>query len=167
MTLNELNRMPSDALERELSRCCGSTRWVAAMVGRRPFDSADDLLRAADDVWSALDGGDWLEAFAHHPRIGERAAGWAKDEQSGTRGASAVTMKTLAERNHEYERKFGHVFLICATGKGADEMLAQLEQRMSNEPAAELRIAAREQGKITRLRLQKLLAPDVQASKPR
>ena len=137
------------------------------MVARRPFQSSDQLLLAADDIWWSLDGGDWLEAFSHHPRIGERAAGWANDEQSGTRGASADTLEKLADLNHEYERKFAHVFLICATGKGADEMLSSLERRLRNEPAIELRIAASEQAKITRLRLEKLLAQSSPKSKAR
>lgn len=157
MTLDELNALTRDAAQRELGRCCGSTRWAAAMTARRPFRNAGQLSAAADEVWWSLDGGDWLEAFAHHPRLGERAAGWAKDEQSGVRGAASDTMKTLATRNHAYERRFGHVFLICATGKSADEMLANLEQRMTNDPATELKVAAGEQAKITRLRLEKLL----------
>lgn len=167
MTLDELNALPRDAAERELANCCGSKRWTSAMAARRPFRSADQLYRAADEVWSALDGADWLEAFSHHPRIGQRAAGWARDEQSGTRGASQRTLERLAELNHEYERKFGHVFLICATGRGADEMLTQLEQRMTNDPATELRVAAAEQAKITRLRLEKLLSSLHQTSRTR
>lgn len=161
MTLDELNIMPQQAAEHELAKCCGSARWAAAMAGRRPFRNAEDAYRAADEIWWSLEGADWLEAFSHHPRIGARAGRWewAKDEQSGTRDASTDTMQKLAERNHEYERKFGHVFLICATGKRADEMLGQLERRMTNDPARELRIAAGEQAQITRLRLEKLLAP--------
>jgi 2-oxo-4-hydroxy-4-carboxy-5-ureidoimidazoline decarboxylase len=158
VTLDDLNALSRDAAERELMRCCGSSRWAAAMAGRRPFGNAEQLYRAGDEIWSSLDGADWLEAFAHHPRIGERAAGWAKDEQAGTRSASTHTTERLAARNHEYERQFGHVFLVCATGKQADEMLEQLDRRMSNDPATELRVAAAEQAKITRLRLEKLLS---------
>jgi 2-oxo-4-hydroxy-4-carboxy-5-ureidoimidazoline decarboxylase len=165
VTLAELNALSRDVAEHELARCCGSPRWVAAMVARRPFKDAAQLHSAADEIWSSLEGGDWLEAFSHHPRIGERAAGFAKDEQSGVQGASATTMKELASRNHDYERRFGHVFLICATGKRADEMLAQLEQRMANDPATELRVAAAEQAKITRLRLEKLLATPLASSR--
>ena len=112
----------------------------------------------ADDIWWSLEGGDWLEAFAAHPRIGERAAGWAGDEQSGVRGTEGDVLGRLTALNHDYERKFGHVFLIFATGRTAAQMLAELERRMSNDPATELRIAAGEQARITRLRLQKLLA---------
>ena len=128
------------------------------MAARRPFRDTSQLYRVADEIWSSLEGGDWLEAFSHHPRIGENAAGWAKVEQSGTRGASAETMEKLAERNRAYEVKFGHVFLICATGKRADDMLHNLEHRMANDPATELRVAAAEQARITRLRLEKLLS---------
>jgi OHCU decarboxylase len=161
--------MPRDALERELERCCGSKRWVAAMAARRPFQSANDLYDAADEIWWSLEGGDWLEAFSHHPRIGDRAgaSGWAKDEQSGVAGASEKTRQALAERNREYERRFEHVFLICATGKRADEMLATLERRMENDPASELRVAAGEQAKITQLRLEKLLAPPTKSARSR
>jgi len=164
--LEELNALPTDAAERELSKCCGATRWAAAMVARRPFRSAEQLLQAADDVWWSLEGGDWLEAFSHHPRIGGRASGWAKDEQAGTGRASADTLKTLADLNHDYERKFAHVFLICATGKEADEMLSQLERRIHNDPATELRTAAAEQAKITRLRLEKMLSQPSAAPPP-
>lgn len=167
MTLNELNALPRDAAERELAKCCGSTRWASAVAARRPFRTVDQLRRGADEIWASLDGADWLEAFAHHPRIGERATGWASKEQSGTRGAPAQTRERLAKLNHDYERKFGHVFLIFASGKGADEMLAQLEQRMTNDPATELRVAAEEQAKITRLRLEKLLSSPRETSRTR
>lgn len=137
------------------------------MAARRPFHGAEQLYRAADEIWWSLEGADWLEAFSQHPRLGERAAGWASDEQSGVRGAAAATRDALTDRNHEYERRFGHVFLIHATGKSAAEMLAQLEQRMTNDPASELRVAAGEQAKITRLRLEKLLASPLESSRTR
>ncbi len=165
MTLNELNALPRDAAERALSRCCGSARWTAAMANQRPFRDGMQLFQAADEAWWSLSGDDWLEAFSHHPRIGARAAGWASDEQSGARGASRKIRGELAKWNREYERLFGHVFLICATGKPAEDMLAQMERRMNNEPAAELRVAAGEQAKITRLRLEKLLSPSTEPSR--
>jgi 2-oxo-4-hydroxy-4-carboxy-5-ureidoimidazoline decarboxylase len=165
VTLKELNELARDAAERELARCCGSTRWAAAMAARRPFGDAEELQRTAEEVWWSLDGGDWLEAFSQHPRIGERTAGWAKGEQAGVAGASAAVLESLAARNHEYERRFGHIFLICATGKRAADMLANLEQRLANDPASELRIAAAEQAKITQLRLDKLLAAPLESSR--
>jgi OHCU decarboxylase len=137
------------------------------MAALRPFNDVKDLYGAADEIWWSLDGGDWLEAFSQHPRIGERAAGWAQDEQSRVTEASDKTRSVLAQRNRDYERKFGHVFLICATGKDADEMLVALQHRIDNDPATELRIAAAEQAKITRLRLEKLLALATSPMRPR
>jgi hydroxyisourate hydrolase len=161
MTLAELNALTPEAAGRELARCCGSRKWVEQMTARRPFGSVDQLFGAAEEIWWSLDGSDWLEAFSHHPRIGDRehAAGWAKDEQSGTRGASDATLDALTALNHEYEDRFGHVFLICATGKSADEMLAELQRRMENPRGMELNVAAGEQAKIARLRLEKLIDP--------
>lgn len=160
MTLDELNSAPRDVAERELGACCGSARWSAAMSARRPFESAEQLYGTADAVWRSLDRSDWLEAFGHHPRIGDTASGWARDEQSASRDASAETRRRLVELNHEYERRFGYVFLIFATGKTAPEILAGLERRMQNDADTELRVAADEQAKITRLRLAKLLQHD-------
>jgi 2-oxo-4-hydroxy-4-carboxy-5-ureidoimidazoline decarboxylase len=165
VTLKEVNDLSHDAAERELARCCGSTRWAAAMAARRPFGDAEQLQRVAEEIWWSLDGGDWLEAFSRHPRIGERAVGWAKSEQAGMSDASPVVIESLADKNHEYERRFGHVFLICATGKRASDMLANLEQRLANDPATELRIAAAEQAKITQLRLDKLLGAPLASSR--
>ena len=149
--------MAPEAAAQELERCCGSVRWASEMVTRRPFSSPDQLFGAAEEIWWSLDGSDWLEAFSHHPRIGERATGWAKDEQAGTRGASPATLDALTELNREYEERFGFVFLIFATGKTAEEILAELRRRMENPRGAELNAAAGEQAKITRLRLEKLL----------
>ena len=124
----------------------------------RPFRNEAELFQAAESVWWELSSPDWLEAFSHHPRIGERSKdAWASKEQSGAKDASTKLKEELARWNAAYEKRFGFVFLICATGKGAGEMLEQMEQRMSHEPAAEVRIAAGEQAKITRLRLAKLL----------
>ncbi len=144
-------------------KCCGSSRWAREMAGRRPFRTFEELSGAADEVWFSLSREDWLEAFSHHPRIGEKqlrekfavTAGWAEQEQKGTAGASENILKALAQGNAEYEKRFGHVFLICATGKGADEMLFALDQRMNNGPERELKIAAGEQAKITQIRMKK------------
>jgi len=159
VTLAELNAMaPTDAAS-ELWRCCASTQWAARMSVLRPFKNEAELFQAAESVWWELSSPDWLEAFSHHPKIGERTKdAWASAEQSGTKDASQRIKEELAKWNVEYERRFGFVFLVCATGKQAGEMLAQMERRMNNEPAAELKVAAGEQAKITRLRLVKLLA---------
>ena len=134
----------------ELLQCCGSRRWVERMLEREQ----DDLFTAAESIWWELEPSDWLEAFAAHPRIGEKKlSGWASEEQSGIGAAPE-----LAQLNDEYEKRFGWIFLIKATGKTAPEILAELRRRMKNEPDEELRVAAGEQAKITRLRLEKLLA---------
>jgi OHCU decarboxylase len=132
------------------------------MAARRPFSSIDDLLRAADDEWWKLQPPDWLEAFSHHPRIGERVKAGSVEsrEQAGTRGASDQTLLSLESLNRLYEEKFGFVFLVFATGKSADEMLDALRMRLQNRREVELKNAATEQAKITRLRLEKLLTAD-------
>ena len=141
----------------QLRDVCASSRWVEQTAAARPFASWEEMTTACDRIWLGLDPADWQEAFAAHPRIGERKAGWSSQEQSGTRGASDETMRRLAEGNRAYEEKFGHVYLVCATGKSAEEMLADLERRMKNDPQTELRIAAEEHAKITALRLEKLV----------
>lgn len=152
-----LNDLSPDAAERELRRCCGSRRWAREMAARRPFASDADLFTAAEDVWWALEPDDWLEAFAAHPRIGERDGGaWSAEEQAGMNDASRRLEVEIREGNRAYEAKFGHVFLICATGLRASEMAEALERRLDNDPETELRIAAAEQAKITKLRLRKL-----------
>jgi len=147
-----------------LTRCCSSKAWVSAMVRERPFRTDERVFAAADRIWRSLGKSDWLEAFAGHPRIGERAAkahastgAWSAKEQSGMDAASAETARALVEGNRAYEDKFGHVFLICATGKSASEMLASLRERMMNPPETELRVAADQHGLITRIRLGKLV----------
>ena len=142
------------------------------MTAARPFDTAAAIGATADAVWWSLDRADWREAFAAHPTIGSGASGrsggsgrshgldtseWSAREQAGVASASAGLRERLAAANREYERRFGYIFIVCATGKSADEMLAILEQRLANDPETELRVAAEEQGKITRLRLLKLL----------
>jgi OHCU decarboxylase len=140
-----------------LARCCAARRWVDAMLAARPFASDAALFDAAGRAWWDLGREDWLEAFAGHPRIGERADdAWARSEQEGVTRAGLGTLSALAQGNRDYERRFGYVFLICATGKGALEMLGALERRLAHDPATELRIAAAEQAKITRLRLERL-----------
>ena len=141
----------------DLLKVCGSLRWTEAVAAARPFASWDDLVTRAGSAWSNLGEADWLEAFGAHPRIGERKAGWSQQEQSGTRSASDETMRELADLNRAYEEKFGFVFLICATGRSADEMLGDLRERMNHSRDEEMRIAAEEQRKITELRLEKLV----------
>jgi len=146
-------------------RCCGARRWAERMVALRPFAGEQELREAARHIWRALERTDWLQAFAAHPRIGELAslrkkfagtAALAAGEQAGVAGASEATLAALAEGNQQYQTRFGHIFIVCATGKSAAEMLAFLTQRLHNEPGEEIRIAAAEQEKITLLRLERI-----------
>lgn len=166
VTLAELNAADAERASRLFASCCGASRWVAGMLARRPFASLDELLADAESVWWDLRPDDWLEAFSHHPRIGERhaavrqderAAGWSGGEQRGVASAGNDVKDALARGNQEYERRFGHIYLVCATGKSAEELLKILESRLGNDPEAELRVAAGEQAKITALRLRKLV----------
>jgi 2-oxo-4-hydroxy-4-carboxy-5-ureidoimidazoline decarboxylase len=132
------------------------------MLARRPFNRRDDLLAAARDEWFALSPADWHEAFDHHPRIGDREAlrrrfsttrHLSGKEQAGVDAASEQQLNALEERNRSYEQRFGYIFIVCATGRGAGEILALLDERLKNDPEVELRIAAGEQARITELRL--------------
>jgi 2-oxo-4-hydroxy-4-carboxy-5-ureidoimidazoline decarboxylase len=166
MTKLELINSVDEAAARAMFlRCCGATRWAERMAARRPFACEEKLLAAAEEIWRGLPRQDWLEAFAAHPKIGDldalrgkfaRGAAWSAQEQGGVAGASEATLRALAQGNCDYEARFGHLFIVCASGKTAEEMLALLQQRLHNDPEDELRIAAGEQEKITRLRLQKL-----------
>jgi allantoicase len=159
--LERLNALPPDEAEAELLRCCGSPAWARRMAEVRPFASRAALENAADLTWGALPPAGWRAAFAAHPRIGEKTApGWSREEQSGAAAAGDATRARLAEAQRAYEARFGHLFLVCATGRGAEELLALLERRLSNTADLELRVAADEQRKITRLRLGKLLHPE-------
>jgi len=161
--LNDLNAAEATA---EFLKCCGSTKWARAMTAARPFASEQELFAKADDILSSLEDEDWRQAFRAHPKIGEKKAAtaqsqqeqkWSVQEQSGVGAASAEAISQLAERNREYQDRFGFIFIVCASGKSSDEMLAILNSRIDNDPQTELRIAAEEQSKITRLRLEKLL----------
>ncbi|MGK2934891.1 MAG: 2-oxo-4-hydroxy-4-carboxy-5-ureidoimidazoline decarboxylase [Gemmatimonadaceae bacterium] len=165
-TVAELDVMPPERAAQLLGDCCGSTRWVSAMVARRPFGSMERLLSAADEAWRSLGPDDWREAFSHHPRIGERqgarpqserGAAWAAGEQAGVGDAGDDVRQALANANREYERRFGYIYIVCATGRTADELFATVTERLRNDPDTELSVAAEEQRRITRLRLEKLL----------
>jgi allantoicase len=140
----------------ELRRVCGSSEWVTRLLAARPLDNA---FAAADEIWSSLSEENWREAFAAHPRIGEKKGGaWSAQEQSGVRTAADETMQKLAEANRAYEDRFGHIYIVCATGKSADEMLRIATERLENDAKTELRVAAEEQRKIMHLRLRKLVS---------
>ena len=158
MTLGELNHLTPGDAQKTLLQCCGSRRWVQLMTARRPFATIDDLFNAADQAARELTEQDWLEAFAAHPRIGERSASaWSQQEQAAALDAEQSVQQKLARGNREYEAKFGFIFIVFATGKTPQEILAILEQRMTNDRATEIANAANEQRHITRNRLRKLL----------
>lgn len=164
--LHRLNTLTEEEATGQLLKCCASRAWARGMTLERPFLDAPELFAAADRVWWSLDEEDWLEAFSSHPKIGgrkaaietgEEAARWSEAEQQGTRAAAPQTLDALARANRLYEEKFGFIYIVCATGRSAAELLDILQSRLSNERGAELRIAAEEQRRITALRLGKLL----------
>jgi 2-oxo-4-hydroxy-4-carboxy-5-ureidoimidazoline decarboxylase len=159
---HEVNVASPEAAREILLRACGSTRWVERMLQRRPFGNDARFLSAARIEWFGLTEADWLEAFSHHPRIGDRASLEARfptthdlsaKEQAGVSAAREETIAALAEANERYLERFGFIFIVCATGKSAEEMLGLLRDRLNNDRATELRIAAEEQARITALRL--------------
>jgi OHCU decarboxylase len=167
--LERLNALDDAEAEGELLKCCGSQRWARQLAAQRPFRDAAQLMTAAEQVSWSLREQDWLEAFSAHPKIGGRKAQrtqdaqaltWSEEEQAGARGLDQMTQNELAEANRIYEEKFGYIFIVCATGKTAAEMLAIMRARLPNEPEVELRNAAEEQRKITQLRLEKLLSQE-------
>ena len=168
-----LNTLAPEQARAELTKCCGSRAWVSRMIDARPFTDRDSLLGASDAIWWSLARADWLEAFAAHPRIGskrdvEKKSGtekaWSEGEQSGATRAADEVLSALTEANAKYEERFGHIYIVCATGKSAAEMLALARSRLSNDPETELRIAAEEQRKIIHIRLNKLLEAPVMSS---
>lgn len=161
-----LNSLTAEEAAKELRQCCGSRRWADQMSNDRPYSTLEALITDADQLWWSLTPDDWLEAFRSHPKIGEKKAGdkvsaqsqqWSGQEQAGVSSASQDTVSELAALNRAYEQKFGFIFIICATGKSSDEMLAALTERLRHDSDTELRLAAAEQAKITQLRLKKLL----------
>ena len=163
--LDWLNNLSEEEASNELLKCCGSQNWARQMVSSRPIASFEELIQKAETAWWNLDRDDWLTAFRSHPKIGENKAatvstqseGWSGQEQAGIHGAATQTLDELAKLNGEYEKKFGFIFIVCATGKSSEEMLAILKSRIGNDLETELPVAAREQAKITEIRLRKLL----------
>jgi allantoicase len=152
MIAQRINTMAGDA---ELRQVCGSSEWVRRMMKARPMN---DAFATSDEIWSSLSADDWREAFAAHPRIGDKkGSAWSAQEQSGTRTANEPMMQELANANRAYEERFGHIYIVCATGKSADEMLRICYERLANDPEKELQVAAEEQRKIMHLRLNKLV----------
>ena len=161
-----LNELPADEAEFVFRDCCGSVEWARQMAESRPFAMLENLFRRADEIWFSLSTADRLEAFASHPKIGSkkpapiqqvRAASWSADEQSGMETAEMDVSERLAEANSLYEAKFGFIFIVCASGRSAEEMLSKCQSRLGNSLETELKTAAEEQRKITEIRLGKLL----------
>lgn len=166
--MKELNSLGDEEAVAKLAICCGSSAWTKRMAESRPFSERDDLFQTAANIWFSLERNDWLEAFSHHPKIGDmetlrtkfqETRTLSESEQSGVKEVSEEVLQQLAEGNRLYEEKFGYIFIVCATGKTAQEMLTLLEERLMNNPEKEMVIAAREQNKITTLRLEKLITP--------
>lgn len=161
-----LDGLAAGEAQTALERCCASRRWVTGMLARRPFGSSARLRQSAREVWSGLELADYLEAFAGHPPIGASLSalrakfgsthGWASEEQAGMSQADETRIRALELANRAYFERFGYIFIVCATGKTAPELLELLLARLSNPPEQELAVAAAEQGKITELRLEKL-----------
>lgn len=164
--LRQLNAMDEPDLDGALADFCAAPAWIDRVAAARPFASADSVLTAADAAAAVVTPDGWREAFRHHPRIGERTAerrqsdaarDWSAREQQGAGQENSAELMALAEANRAYENRFGYVFIVCASGRTASEMLAMLRERLGNDSATELSVAAAEQQKITRLRLERLL----------
>src|SRR5579864_892536 len=167
-TLSRWNRLPIDEATREILPCCGSHAWARGMAARRPLADGSALLAASNEIWRRLEPSDWMEAFHSHPRIGEtrverpptrtpsaQSVAWSSQEQSDVANADASAKRALADANREYEQRFGRIFIVCATGKSAREILEILQRRLKNDPRTELLEAAEQQRQITELRLKK------------
>ena len=166
LLLGELNTLEKDLAISEYIKCCGSLRWASELEVLRPFESIESMLEAANEAWSHTRTEDWLEAFSHHPRIGEKKAEkrqsaveqqWSAQEQAGANDIDAGLQHELAGLNERYVKRFGYIFIVCATGKSPREMIGLLKERLLNDPETEITIAAEEQRKIMMLRLRKLV----------
>ena len=167
MTIQDLNALNTQELKNVLFKCCGSSKWVERMSAYFPVQDEEKLFQEAEQIWYDLEEADWLEAFTHHPKIGDlnslkekfaSTSQWAAGEQASVNTATEEVLRELAEGNQLYEEKFGFIFIVCATGKSAKEMLTLLRNRFPNSPEEELKNAMVEQNKITKIRLEKLLA---------
>jgi 2-oxo-4-hydroxy-4-carboxy-5-ureidoimidazoline decarboxylase len=170
--LTWFNQLPARAAQQTLLECCSAPGWAEQMTAARPYSSAEDAIKRSSAIVGALSAADLAAALAGHPRIGERpdasqdgaghdgprAAGWSRQEQSGVDADDRHTNRALAEANLEYERRFGHIYLVCASGRTGKELLAVLRGRLQNEPEDEWQVVRTELQKINALRLQRLLA---------
>jgi len=166
VTIEALNTLTPSEANKQFELCCGASNWVEKMNQNRPFHDKNEVYQKAKSIWFSLSSEDWLEAFTHHPKIGDidslrkkfhNTKSISKNEQSGVNDAEKSTLNDLAKSNQLYEDKFGFIFIVCATGKSADEMLALIKMRLNKNAETEMQNAAKEQNKITQLRLEKLL----------
>jgi 2-oxo-4-hydroxy-4-carboxy-5-ureidoimidazoline decarboxylase len=158
VSLEALNAMPAAQASEHLLACCTSERWIHNVTSGRPYGSVGEILARSDESVAGLDRSDLEQALAGHPRIGAgSAAGPSRQEQAGVQAADQATLRALAEGNEAYEQRFGHVYLVCATGRSAGELLALLRERLGHDPGTEWGIVRRELGKINRIRLRRLL----------
>ena len=169
ISISQLNEATKSEADDAFMQCCTASRWVMNMVNRRPFADIDDLLSASETYWKEMKNADFLEAFEGHPKIGDpdslknkyrSTLSMASDEQSSVEQASESIIHELANQNTLYYDKFGFIFIVCATGKSAQQMLDLIKIRISNTPENEIKVAAAEQGKITAIRLKKLFFND-------
>ena len=170
-TLQRWNLLPIDEAAKEILPCCGSKTWAERMASRRPLADEAALFAASNETWRSLPRSDWMEAFQSHPRIGEsrpseppaaeaqsvRSVAWSTQEQRDVTDANTAVKRALADANREYERRFNRIFIVCATGKSAAEILEILRRRLENNPETELLEAADQQRQITEIRLRKWL----------
>jgi 2-oxo-4-hydroxy-4-carboxy-5-ureidoimidazoline decarboxylase len=162
MTLDELNQLPGPAASRVLNGVCSSERWVGAILAGRPYQSLDALIARSDAAAGAMTEADLRGALAGHPRIGDTqaaSAGWSTQEQAGVRVDDAEFMRALAVANSAYEQRYGHIYLVCASGRSGRELLELLLERLRNDRATEWRVVAAELAKINQIRLRKLVVP--------
>lgn len=162
MNLKDFNQLDEEKVKEILFQCCGSTGWVERMISSIPFDSEKELLQKASQIWyEQCTEADWKESFTHHPKIGDVNSlkeKYAGKEQASIAQADDTTIQELANANEEYSKRNGFIFIVCATGKSALEMLRLLNDRLSNQATEEIRIAMGEQAKITVIRLKKLIS---------
>ena len=165
MNIDQFNAMSASEAKQVLARTCTASRWIEKMIACRPIIDLEDFQEKARKIWLEMTEADYLEAFDGHPKIGDPGSlkkkygdtrESAESEQSGVASADGDTLEHLAKMNHQYLEKFGYIFIVCATGKSAEQMLTLLRTRYQNAPAAELEIAADEQRKITAIRIEKL-----------
>lgn len=167
MKIHEINSLSKEILSLELTKCCGSSKWVKKMINSMPFKNENDLFEKAENNWFTCIKKDWLEAFTHHPKIGDVESLKKKfqstkiftlQEQKGVDNISSNILTELKKYNDLYEKKFGYIFIVCATGKSAEEMLSLLKERINNDTEFEIKIAVKQQNEITKIRLKKLLS---------